>query len=74
MSSENTHQTTRLIPVTKWSEHHSYPPIGQLRAMVFNAAKNGFDHCIRRIGRRVLIDEAAYFEWVAEQNHKQKQA
>lgn len=63
-------QSTRLIPVTQWSEHHSYPPLGQLRALVFNANKNGFDSCIRRIGRRVLIDEAAYFAWVEAQNNK----
>lgn len=58
----------RLIPLTQWSTHHSYPPNGQLRALVFNADKNGFKRCIRRIGRRVLIDEAEYFAWVDTQN------
>jgi len=58
----------RLIPITQWGQHHSYPPLGQLRALAFNAKKNGFDSCIRRIGRRVLIDEAAYFAWVESQN------
>jgi len=69
MTTETTQH--RLIPLTQWADHHSYPPLGQLRAMVFNADKNGFDHCIRRIGRRVLIDEVAYFEWVEAQNRKQ---
>ena len=62
--------TPRLVPVTQWTSLHSYPPIGQLRALVFNAEKNGFDSCIRRIGRRVLINETAYFAWVETQNKK----
>jgi len=66
----NAELSKRLIPLTQWSTHHSYPPLGQLRALVFNAQTNGFDHCIRRIGRRVLIDEAAYFQWVEQQNNK----
>ena len=60
----------RLIPLTQWPATHNYPPLGQLRALVFNAHKNGFDHCIRRIGRRVLIDETSYFEWVEAQNQR----
>ena len=56
-------QTTRLIPVTKWNEYHSWPPIGGLRHLIFNEHSNGFDKVIRRIGRRVLIDEQPFFEW-----------
>lgn len=54
---------TRLIPVTKWNDYHIYPPIGGLRHLIFYEKTNGFDHCIVRIGRRVLIDEDKYFEW-----------
>lgn len=56
-----------LIPVTKWSQHHSWPPIGGLRHLIFNAQSNGFDLVIRRVGRRILINEAAFFEWVNQQ-------
>ena len=45
-----------------------HPPLGGLRHLVFNANKNGFDKVIRRVGRRILIDEAAYFRWVDEQS------
>lgn len=58
---------TRLIPVNKWNNHHEWPPVGGLRHLIFNADINGFSHCIKRIGRRVLIDEKAFFEWVAQQ-------
>ena len=62
------HNERKIIPLTDWNKYHSYPPIGGLRHLVFHANTNGFDKCIRRIGRRVLIDEAAYFQWVDEQN------
>ena len=53
----------RLIPVPDWNKHHAWPPVGGLRHLIFYADKNGFDKVIRRVGRRVLIDEAAFFEW-----------
>lgn len=59
---------TRLIPVTKWNEYHQWPPVGGLRHLIFYAADNGFDKVIRRCGRRVLIDEAAFFQWMEDQN------
>lgn len=57
--------TTRLIPATRWQEFHPWPPIGGLRHLIFNANSNGFDAVVRRVGRRVLIDEAAFFEWAS---------
>ncbi len=54
----------KLIPVTKWNEHHPWPPIGGLRYLIFHSETNGFCHCIRRVGRKVLIDETRFFEWV----------
>src|SRR5262249_41352104 len=60
---ENT-QNDRLIPLIEWPKHHSYPPIGQLRWLVFHSETNGFKGCIRRVGRRILISEKSYFDWV----------
>lgn len=70
MSSQlkETIQRRKLIPVTKWNAHHAWPPIGGLRYLIFNAESNGFAHCLRRVGRTVLIDEARFFEWVDGKN------
>lgn len=57
----------RMIPVTQWNEHHSWPPPGGLRHLIFHAKNNGFDCCVIRVGRRVLIDEAEFFNWLDEQ-------
>jgi hypothetical protein len=59
---------TRLIPVTKWHEIHPWPSEAGLRHLIFNAQANGFNKVVRRVGRRCLIDENAFFEFVAAQN------
>jgi hypothetical protein len=63
---------TRYIPVPHWEKHHEWPPIGGLRSLIFNRHKNGFDKVVKKIGRRVLIDEAAFFTWVSKQNTGEK--
>jgi hypothetical protein len=67
-SQENT--GNKYIPASDWQKHHSWPPTGGLRYLIFNAKTNGFDKVIRRVGKRVLINETAFFEWVEEQNAK----
>lgn len=54
----------RLIPLSKWNAYHDWPTQGGLRNMVFFSTTNGFDKVMKRVGRRVLIDEKAFFEWV----------
>ena len=70
MSTENTPATPRLIPLSKWPEHHAWPPLGGLRHLVFHEHTNGFHKVIRRVGKRILIDESAFFAWVEKQNAK----
>lgn len=75
METQTTHPTgssiRRLIPVGKWTEHHAWPPIGGLRHLIFYADKNGFNKAIIRCGRRILIDENAFFEWLdGQQKHR----
>ena len=56
----------QLLTVAQWTQLHSWPPEGGLRHLIFNADKNGFKKVICRIGRRVLINEKAFFEWAQE--------
>ena len=45
-----------------------YPDAGftesSVRWWAFNAAENGFHYCVRRAGRKVLIDLDAFEEWM----------
>ncbi len=58
---------TRYITVPDWPKYHDWPRNGGLRNLIFNKDKNGFNKVIKKVGKRVLIDEAAFFEWVANQ-------
>lgn len=58
-----------LIPVTQWSQHYDWPSVSGLRHLIFYEHRNGFHKVVRRVGRRVLIDEKAFFAWVEEQNN-----
>lgn len=58
----------KLIPLTQWNEYHPWPSQSGLRYLVFNASTNNFDSVIRRSGRRILLDEQAFFSWMDEQN------
>lgn len=54
----------RLIALSEWPEHHPWPSVPALRNYVFFEKENGASAWVRRLGRRVLVDEAAFFEWV----------
>ena len=58
----------RYIPLTKWGEHHVYPPMGKLRWLVAHAEETNFDRVILRCGRRILLDESAFFDWLRTQD------
>ncbi len=64
----------RLIPAYQWHLHHDWPPPGGLRYLIFHADTNGFAKAIKRVGRRVLIDEKKFFECIEESNkaHEKK--
>jgi hypothetical protein len=41
---------------------------GGIRALIFRAESNGFNRCIRRIGRKILISKSAFSRWIEDQN------
>ena len=61
----------RLIPVSKFNDYHPDPSPSAIRWMIFTN-KDGFEECVVRRGRRVLIDEEAYFKWLAKYSAKNK--
>ncbi|WP_010598991.1 hypothetical protein [Rickettsiella massiliensis] len=65
-------QPTRYIPIPSWEKYHDWPKVGGLRNLIFYRHKNGFDKVIKRVGGRVLIDEAAFYNWVNERNKEDK--
>lgn len=58
--------------VRQFSEKHPAFTKGGLRALIFNENSNGLAKAgaVVRVGRKVLIDEARFFGWVASQGGK----
>ena len=57
---------SRLIPLSKWNAYYDWPTQGSLRHLVFTRHKNGANKFLRKAGRRLLICEKSFFEWVNE--------
>ena len=76
MESANTDAPV-LLTVRQFAEKHPAFPQGSLRSLIFNACPrhsthdridgNGLDVALIRIGRKVLINEARFFDWVEQQ-------
>lgn len=37
---------------------------GSLRWLWFNGDKNGFAGCVRKVGKKILIDEPLFVSWI----------
>ncbi len=61
-----------LLTIKQFSVKHPAFPEGGLRFRIFNADKNGMAEAgvIVRNGRRVLLNEERFFEWLDSQNQR----
>lgn len=68
-----------LFTIRQFSQRHPIFSQSSLRGLIFNAKSrqssagkipgNGLEKSLIRIGRRVLIDEATFFEWISSQQN-----
>jgi hypothetical protein len=68
MTNQTNQPITKLLTISQFCEEHKFASQGGLRHLVFNASNNGMRkaNVIKKLGRRVLIDENAFFSWVNE--------
>lgn len=64
----------RLMTVAQFAEAHPAFTVGALRNLLFFRETNGLDMAVRRVGRRLLIVEAAFFDWIEQTNPKKATA
>ena len=85
MSNESDATPRKLLTVEQFCDAWRFKTQAGLRSDILNAADrvnsrgvrisgNGLEEAgaIVRVGRRVLIDEAAYFKWIADQQGKRR--
>lgn len=68
MKNEINNYATSLLTVAQFAAKHSWPQ-GGLRHLLFSSP-NGFEMAVRRVGRKVLIHETKFFEWIEQQNQQ----
>ena len=59
---------TPLLTVNQFAEKHPAFTAGALRYLIFHAESNGFRPALRKVGRRVLINEEAFFLCIEKSN------
>ena len=62
----NTMPAKSFTPVKTFAEKYPDWKESSLRWLIFNRETNGFKSVFRKVGKRVLIDEAAFFAKVDE--------
>lgn len=58
---------SNLLTVKQFSQKHPAFSEASLRYHIFNEQQNGLSKAILRLGRKILIKEDAFFEWVENQ-------
>lgn len=61
---------TKYLTVKQFCDQYPWPTEGGLRSIIFNADTNGFKHCIKRMGRRVLIDVKGFWDTIEKKGMK----
>lgn len=56
-----------LLTIRQFVEKHRAFTEGGLRYLIFNRKTNGFDNCVKRMGRKILLDEGAVLQWLDTQ-------
>lgn len=61
-SAVKSYLTVKQLPL-----HYPAFTENSIRWLIFHEKTNGFCHCVRRIGRKVLIDISEFEAWIAKQ-------
>ncbi len=59
-------QSNRLFTVREWARNNPWPSESGLRHLIFRNIDGFRDKVIRKIGKRVLIHEGAFQQWINE--------
>ena len=55
---------SNFLTVKQFAEKHPAFSESSLRYHIFNEKKNGLSAALIRVGRKVLIKESVFFDWV----------
>ena len=56
-----------FLTVKQYAERYPWPSESALRWMIFRSSTNGMESALIRVGRRIILDVAAFNVWVRNQ-------
>lgn len=64
-----TPETPQFLTVARLAEKYSSAGFSKsaIRWLLFNREQNGFNRCVIRVGKKVLIDEVEFVAWLRAQ-------
>lgn len=62
-----TSDINRYLTVKQIPEHYPAFTESSIRWLIFNKNTNGFAKCVRKIGRKIIIDTNDFEQWIYEQ-------
>jgi hypothetical protein len=62
-------QIRRILTVPQFCQRHPAFTPGGIRWLLFHRTTNGLDHAVVRLGRRILLDEDKFFQWLDRQQN-----
>lgn len=63
---------TKYYTVKQFATEKGFISESGLRYLIFNSDTNGFAKVIKRIGKKILLSESAFMEWLESINKKGK--
>jgi len=63
----NNESAPSVLTVKLFSKKHPAFSEASIRHLIFHASSNGFERCLRRAGRKILILELEFFGWLDNQ-------
>jgi len=65
---QNYEKSKTLLSIEQLSQRHPAFSPSAIRHLIFDAKTNGFDQVIFRVGRKVVLEESAFVNWVLQKN------
>ena len=59
-----TYEPKQFYTVKQLADKHHFVTLSALRWYIFHSKSNGLHSCIRRVGRKILIDNQAFLNWI----------
>jgi hypothetical protein len=58
------HPLNNFITIGQYTSRYSWPNEKAMRWLIYTAEEKGIGNCFIRVGRRVLVDEKAFLNWL----------